>query len=289
MLVVYIVWGSTYLAIRIAVREGTGFPPFVMASMRVLVAAFILLTWARLAHHTLRLKQREISILAISATLLWVGGNGVVGWAEQYVDSGYAALLVASMPIWVAMMESIIDRRKPSVRLVGALLVGLAGVGVLNGPVIRDGSLTHILPACALILAAVSWGLGSLIQSRNPVRVAPEVSSGYQQLFGCVGLLIASQLLFREPAPNPIPEAWGAWAYLTLFGSVVAFTSFVKALKMLPTNIVMTYAYVNPLIAVFLGWLILGEDITLWTAGGSTLVILGVAGIFHEKRRSRTA
>jgi len=287
--VVYIVWGSTYLAIRIAVREGTGFPPFIMASMRVFVAACILLTWARLARRNLRLNRREVSILAISATLLWVGGNGAVGWAEKSVDSGYAALLVASMPIWVALMEAAVDRRRPSLRLLAALLVGLAGVGVLNGPVIRSGSLTSIVPACALLFAAVSWGAGSLVQSRNPVSVSPEVSSGYQHVFGCIGLLIASQLLFREPLPDPIPQAWGAWAYLTIFGSVFAFTSFVKALKMLPTNIVMTYAYVNPLIAVLLGWLILREEITMWTAAGSILVVLGVAGVFHEKRRQGRA
>jgi len=186
-------------------------------------------------------------------------------------------------------MEAAVDRRRPSLRLLAALLVGLAGVGVLNGPVIRSGSLTSIVPACALLFAAVSWGAGSLVQSRNPVSVSPEVSSGYQHVFGCIGLLIASQLLFREPLPDPIPQAWGAWAYLTIFGSVFAFTSFVKALKMLPTNIVMTYAYVNPLIAVLLGWLILREEITMWTAAGSILVVLGVAGVFHEKRRQGRA
>ena len=286
--VVYIVWGSTYLAIRIAVREGAGFPPFTMSGMRVIVASVVLVLWGLSIRGNFKLTRRQFAILATSAILLWVGGNGMVAWAEKKVDSGYAALLVGSMPIWVAIMEALIDRRRPSLRLFAALLIGLAGVAVLNGPVIMAGSIGDLVGAFALIFAAISWGFGSIIQRRNPVSVAPEVSSGYQQAVGGVGLLVVA-LLLGEPRPTPVPEAWAAWGYLVLFGSVFAFTSFVKALRLLPTNIVMTYAYVNPVIAVFLGWLILDEPITLWTAGGTALVVLGVMGVLHEKRRESAA
>ena len=286
LLVVYIVWGSTYLAIRIAVREGAGFPPFTMSGMRIAAASIVLLLWAWSKRESFRLSRRQAITLAASAVLLWVGGNGMVAWAEKTVDSGYAALLVAAMPMWVAIMESIIDGKRPSSRLIGALLIGLVGIAVLNGPVILEGSVGSLVGAAALVFAGMSWGAGSLLQRRRPVPVGPEVSSGYQQVFGAIGLMIAA-LLTGEPKPTPTPEAWAAWGYLAIFGSVFAFTSFVKALRLLPTNIVMTYAYVNPVIAVFLGWIILGEQITLWTAAGTMLVVLGVMGVFHEKARER--
>lgn len=280
--VVYLVWGSTYLAIRVAVREGAGFPPFTMAATRVFVASGILLLWGLSTRARFRLSRNELIVLATSAILLWVGGNGLVTWAEKTVESGYAALLVTVTPIWVAIMEAIIDRRPPSLRLVGALLIGFAGVGVLNGPLIMTGSFGSITGALALMAAGMSWGLGSILQRRRPVPIGPEVSSGYQHVFGCIGLSFVA-LLAGESKPTPTPAAWAAWGYLILFGSVVAFTSFVRALRLLPTKIVMTYAYVNPVIAVFLGWIILDEPVTWWTIGGSVLVVLGVMGVFHER------
>lgn len=284
--VVYVVWGSTYLAIRVAVREGSGFPPFTMAATRVIIAAAILLVWGLSTRSSLRLSRKQTALLATSAILMWVGGNGAVTWAEQTMDSGYAALLVGAMPIWVAIMEAIVDRQRPSLRLIGALMVGLLGVAVLNGPVIMEGSIGSLVGAAALIIAGISWGAGSILQRRRPVPVKPEVSSGYQQAFGAVGLAIMA-LAMTEPKPTPTPEAWTAWGYLIVFGSVFAFTSFVKALRLLPTNIVMTYAYVNPVIAVFLGWIILHEEVTLWTLAGSVLVVMGVMGVFHEKRQEK--
>jgi drug/metabolite transporter (DMT)-like permease len=259
-----------------------------MAAMRVVVASGILLFWGLSTRARFKLSRKQTLVLATSAILLWVGGNGVVAWAEKTVDSGYAALLVGAMPIWVAIMESIIDRRRPSLRLFGALLVGLSGVAVLNGPAIIGGSLVSLVGAVSLIFASISWGLGSLLQQRKPVPIGPEVSSGYQQAFGCAGLLFVA-ILLGEPKPTPTPEAWAAWGYLVIFGSVFAFTSFVKALRLLPTNIVMTYAYVNPVIAVFLGWLILGEPVTVWTASGTVLVVFGVMGVFYEKGREASA
>ncbi|MGD8413777.1 MAG: EamA family transporter, partial [Candidatus Latescibacterota bacterium] len=136
LIVVYIVWGSTYLAIRVAVREGSGFPPFAMAAMRVFAAGAILFGWAIVSRRGIRVGRREMGVLFVSGVLLWLGGNGMVSWAERRAESGYSALLIAALPLWVAIMESVIDRRPPTLRLVGALLIGLAGVAVLNGPVI---------------------------------------------------------------------------------------------------------------------------------------------------------
>jgi drug/metabolite transporter (DMT)-like permease len=283
LFVVYIVWGSTYLAIRIAVRDGSGFPAFSMAGTRILAASLILFAWGAIARKHFRPTRRDILVFVSSGLLLWLGGNGLVSWAEKRAESAYTALLVGSAPIWTTMVDSVIDRRPPTWRLVGALLIGISGVAVLNAPVMLHGSRADVIAAGALILAVMSWGIGAIIQKRRPVSLSGEVSSAYQLLFGSAALLTAAALT-GEPRPTPTSEALIAWAYLVVFGSVIAFTSFVKALRTLPTHVVMTYAYVNPVIAVVLGWLILREPITRWTLAGSVLVILGVAGVFHEQR-----
>jgi drug/metabolite transporter (DMT)-like permease len=288
LLVVYIVWGSTYLGIRIAVRDGAGFPPFAMAGSRTFVASLILLTWGALAKKSLRPTRNDIQMFLASGLLLWLGGNGLVSWAEKRVESAHAALLVASLPLWTTTLESFLDKRAPTLRLLGALAIGISGVAVLNFPMLRSGSRSDMVAIAALLLAVVSWGIGSVMQKRRPITLSGEVSAGYQILFGSV-FLVAASLLSNEPRPHPTPDAWWAWAYLVVFGSVIAFTSFVKALQLLPVHVVATYAYVNPVIAVILGWLILNERITHWTILGSALVLLGVAGVFHEQRRRGAA
>jgi len=152
--------------------------------------------------------------------------------------------------------------------------------------VLRHGTRAEFLPAIMLVIAVMSWGSGMVLQKRRPVSLSVEANSGYQLLFGSVALLLAS-LAFREPRPTPTPEALAAWGYLIIFGSVIAFTSFVKALQALPANVVSTYAYVNPVIAVILGAIIVHEPITRWTVAGSALTFLGVAGVYHERQSRR--
>ena len=285
--VVYVVWSSTYLAIRIAVREGSGFPPFTMALMRVAAAGAIMFIWAWLSKKRIELDRREALILGLSGLLLWTGGNGLVTWAEQRAESGLTAIILASLTIWVAIIEAVIDRRLPSKLLAGSLLVGLSGIAVLTYPTMQSGVRADMLSLLALIGATISWGIGTMLQTRNHVNVSARVSSAYQMVAGGVGFAILL-FLFDEPTPTPTTEAWLAWGYLVLFGAVLAFTSYVTALRMLPTKIVMTYAYVNPVLAVFLGWIILSEAITTWTVLGTILVLVGVAGVFRERFQEST-
>jgi len=289
LLVIYLIWGSTYLAIRVAVREGNGFEPFTLGAMRLLPASLILLVGARLRGVRVRPSRGEFVTLVISGLLLWIGGNGLVNWGEQRADSGYAALIVGALPIWTALYEAILDRRTPSVRLIGALLVGFSGLGVLTYPEIQGGRHADALSVIALLAAPMFWGMGMVLMARRPVKLGSMAIAGWQQLIGLGGFVLMV-LLAGEKWHRPEPAAWGGLAYLIVAGSLIAFTSFMKVLKLLPTSIVSTYAYVNPVIAVFLGWLLLHEPLTVNTLAGAALVLLGVAGVFDDRRhRQRQA
>lgn len=282
LLAVYVIWGSTYLAIRYAVRDGSGFPPFTMAGTRTLLGGLILLAIGLLLRQRTRLTPRELGLLAVSGVLLWNGGNGLVTWAEQRAHSGYAALVVGTTPIFSAIVEAVFDRRRPAWTLVASLLVGFAGLYVLTEPVLLTGARADGLATLALLAAPLSWSIGSAIQQRHPPGVSTVVSSGYQQLLGSIGFLVLL-LATGEPRPHPEPAAWWAWGYLVVFGSVIGFTAFVTTLRTLPVPVAMTYGYVNPVIAVFLGWLFLGEAVTPRTLAGTLLILAGVAGVFRQK------
>jgi drug/metabolite transporter (DMT)-like permease len=283
LLVVYVIWSSTYLAIRVAVRPGAGFPPFSLAALRCLLAFPALLVWARLHGLRLRPTRRELPVLAVSGVLLWTFGNALVVVAEQRVDSALAAILIASTPIWVVLLESLVDRRLPSALACLALIVGFAGTALVGYPALRGGVRADAIAVAVLLLASLSWGGGSLLQRRRPTGLDAMVSAAYQMLFGGLGGA-GLALGFGEPMPAPTPTAWLGFAYLLVFGSLISFTSFLRALHLLPTRVVFTYGYVNPVIAAFLGWLLLGEHVAPVALAGGALVLLGVAGAFraHE-------
>jgi drug/metabolite transporter (DMT)-like permease len=278
--VVYVVWSSTYLAIRLAVGPGGGFPAFSLGSLRCLAAVPVLLIWAWFRGARIRLTRREAVVIAVSGVLLWTTGNGFVVLAEQRTESALAALIVSSTPIWVVLLESVIDRRWPTPLGMVALVVGFVGAGLISVPRMSGGLDADALSTMILLVAALSWGGGSLFQRRHALKVDPIVSSAYQQLFGGLGMGLLS-VASREPWPTPTPRAWAGFAFLLIFGSLLAFTSYLTALRLLPTRIVFTYAYVNPVLAVALGSLFLDERIGLVTAMGAVLVLLGVAGAFR--------
>jgi drug/metabolite transporter (DMT)-like permease len=281
--IVYLVWGSTYLAIRVAVREGSGFPPFSMGASRVILAGLLLLGWAALSRKRVRPTRRELLVLAGSGLLLWSAGNGLVIWAEQRADSALAALMIGTTPIWAVLIEAALDRRRPSPLLLAGLLSGLVGIGLLSAPVLAGGVRADVLSVVALVLAAAAWALGSVLLNRHPVDLPLRVSSGYQHLAGGIGFL-ALMLLTREPLPSPQPQALAAWGYLVVFGSIIAFTSYVSILRTLPVSIATSSSFVNPIIAVILGAALLQEPITPWTVSGAALVLLAVAGAFRDRQ-----
>ena len=286
--IVYVLWGSTFLAIRVAVREGSGFPPFIMAGSRILIASAILFLIARIAKQRLRPTWGELFVVAAAGLLLWTGANGLVTWSEQRVHAGPAALVIATVPIWVSLMEAFLDRRRPSLWLIGSLGVALLGVAVLSIPFLTSGVRADVLSILALLIGALFWATGTVLQSRRPVKLEIYANSAYQNLFGALGFITLS-LLLNEPTPAPVTEAWIAWAYLIVFGSVIGFTSYVQTIRLLPVSVATTNAYVNPVVAVILGAVILSEPITIYTLVGTAFVLLGVAGVFRERFQMRRA
>ena len=287
LFIVYTVWSTTYLGMRVGVDPANGFPPFLFGALRMGAAALILFALARLPHFTIKPTRQELVSLALVGNLLWMGGNGLVLWALQFADSGFASLIVASAPIWATLIELVQYKKKPSMVLLVALFVGFFGVAALSVPSLGKGS-SQAFAVIALLVAAISWALGSVIQTRRAVNLPPQVMSAFHQLFASVGFLLSS-LVLGEPTPQPTLSAWLAWLYLVGFGSVFAFTSYIYSLKLLPINIAMTYAYVNPVLALFLGWLLLNEPIGIWTILGAALVLVSVFGIFSAKHQPKLA
>ena len=286
LVVVYLVWGSTYLFIRVAVREGSGFPPFAMAGSRILCASVILFALGWVLKHRLSVSRDELRLLAVSGVVLWLGGNGMVTWAEHHADSGYAALILGTTPIWAIILEAILDKEFPSPLLILSLLIGFTGLGVLVWPVLQKGVSADLASTAALLFAAVIWPAGSLMLQRTPPQSTSVVVAAYQQFFGGIGL-VAAMVLASEPWPQPNPSAWIGWVYLVVAGSVISFTSYVIAVRTLPITVVTTYAYVNPVIALLLGRIVLGERITSSTLLGMILILAGVAGVFRHRARRR--
>ena len=284
--VIYVVWGSTYLAIKIGLDA---FPPFLMAGLRFAVAGVVLYAWAwvRRPAGEPRPGARQWLAATIAGGLLLVGGNGAVTWAEQDIDSGLAALLVASVPLWMALLERLrFGTHLPRVAVAG-LLLGFVGVGVL----VRPGS-ADLFPSIVVVLGALAWATGSLYSRGAPLPKRPLLSTAMQMLAGSALFLVMSAASgeFARFDPTALTrEAVAAVAYLAVFGSIVAFTAYTWLLRATPSSIVATYAYVNPVVAVLLGWAVRDERLTLRTGAAAAIVVASVALIVTARARSRAA
>ncbi len=284
LLIVYVVWGSTYLAIRVAVET---LPPFVSAGVRFLFAGSIVLLVLGLRGGIgrLRLTRRELVSAGVVGALLLLGGNGLVMVAERDVASGLAALIIATEPLWIIVLR-LVHGERPSRVAVAGVAVGFVGVAVL---VVPDGgaSAAVLLGVALLVVASLSWAIGSYYSKRLPLPRDLYVSSGYQQLVGGA-LLLGAGLATGEPArldPSAVSfESLAAMAYLAIFGSLVAFTSYSWLLQHAPISRVSTYAYVNPMVAVALGALILNESITPTLLVGAAIVVAAVVVITRSER-----
>ncbi len=275
LLAVYIVWGSTYLAIRFAVQT---MPPFLMASARFLVAGSVLYVWRRLKGDPAPTKIEWRSAAIVGLCLLLVGNGGVV-WAGRRVDSGVSALLVGSTPLWMALIDALRPRgQKPSLQTVLGIVIGFCGIALLISPAQLAGGAGHVdlLGALVVLGAAFAWSAGSLYSRKAQLPSSPLLGTSMEMLIGGAALLVFGVLVGDLGELNLraiAPASWLGLGYLIVFGSWVGFSAYTWLLRAAPTPLVSTYAYVNPMVAVVLGFLLADEPLTARSLLATTIIV----------------
>lgn len=271
-LLICTVWGSTYLAIRVGVAD---LPPLLFAGSRFLIAGLLMGAVVLAMGQAPPRTRREWVTLAVSGTFLLVGGNGLVVWAEQHVESGAASVFIATAPLWLALLDAVTPGG--STRFTGRVILGLAlgflGSALLAG--VRPGELAgmDLRGPAALVTASASWSIGTIFLKRRGTTTTPYVSAATQMVVAGSILTVAGLLTGQA---GEWTFTWrGTWSlvYLVVFGSIIGYTAYAYAIKHASATVVGTYAYVNPVVAVLLGWSLLGEAITPRMAGAMVLVL----------------
>jgi drug/metabolite transporter (DMT)-like permease len=281
LLIVYVIWGSTYLGILVAVRT---FPPFLMGAARFLIAGALLYAWSirRGDRRGDRPQPKHWAAAALVGGLLLVSANGLLCWAEQHVDSGVSSLVIATVPLWMALFDRVGYGQRLSRTAVAGLVVGLGGAALLAGPTgpgqIEAGG------ALVLLVSAISWAAGSLYSRRAPLPRRPLVGASMEMLAG--GAMLAVLGLAVGEGSQVSHVSWNsilALSYLIVFGSLIGFSAYIWLLRAAPTSLVSTYAYVNPGVAVFLGWALESEPIGARTVVAGVMILLAVALIVRTR------
>jgi drug/metabolite transporter (DMT)-like permease len=276
----YLVWGSTYLAIRIAIST---MPPLLMASVRFAIAGVLLYAWSVRRGDTAgdRPGRSQWISTAIVGVLLLAGGNGGVSWGEQFVPSGIAALLVASVPIWMVVFAHFSGDDRINWPVAIGLVIGIAGVALLVQP--SGAGTNHLLGSVVILGAAFSWAAGSVYARRAPLPRRPLVSTGMEMMAGSLALLVFGVITGELGKVHFQSVSWQslvALAYLVVFGSLLAFSAYVWLLRHTRTAVAGTYAFVNPAVAVLLGATFAGEVLTPRVVIGGSVIILAVVLVF---------
>jgi drug/metabolite transporter (DMT)-like permease len=285
-LVVCVFWGSTYLAIKIGVTE---LPPFLFAGLRFLIAGLLLFAIARALGDRLP-RRSDWATLAIVGVLLLAGGNAFVVWSEQYVGSGIASVFVVTVAIWTALFDAIIPGGQSELtwRIIAGLLLGFFGTVLLVGATPAEILAADKRGPIALTLASASWALGTVYAKRHPTHASPYMGAASQMIVGGATVALIGTALGEWPAWHLSARGVGAIAYLVVFGSILGYSAYSYALRHASATVVGTYAYVNPVIAVLLGWLLLREPVVGRTFIAMAMILTGVIWIqfSHKLRRA---
>ncbi len=277
---VYVIWGSTYLGIRYAIET---LPPFLMAGTRFMTAGAILFAWAKLNGAGISSPRAQWRRAFVIGGLLLLCGNGGVTWAEKYIPSSLAALLVATEPLWVVMLNWAFGGKRPNWKVLLGVFIGLVGVALLIGGTglsDRNGVSPLVLAgAGVVVLAGLAWAAGSVYASRNPFKGPTALGSGMQMLAGGGLLMLLSLVTGDFKQLNLAAASWvslAAFGYLLVFGSLVGFTAYSWLLRNVTPASAATYAYVNPAVAVLLGWLFANEPLTLRMLVAAAVIVCSV-------------
>jgi drug/metabolite transporter (DMT)-like permease len=288
--IIYFVWGSTFFAIRVGVQE---VPPFLLAAMRFLVAGLVLYGWT-IARGERSPSGRQWASVSVLAILIFVGDYGLVFWAEQRVPSGLAAVMLATIPAFMALSEIIFLRtQRLTLRLALALSIGIGGIAVLVSRSLNlGGAPIDRMGAVALIVASMSWSVASALMRKLPLPPSKVMGSGAQMLAGGVFLAFTSVALREFRSFHPAAVSRGAWfslIYLIVAGSIIAFTAYVWLIHHESPTKVGTYAYVNPVVAVLVGYFLGGEALGLRTILGTLFVLISVVVITTTRAKKAVA
>jgi drug/metabolite transporter (DMT)-like permease len=277
-LIVCVFWGSTYLAIKVGVGE---LPPFLFAGLRFFAGGVLLLAIARAWGDPLPRRAADWRTLAIVGLFLLTGGNAFVVWAEQYTPSGVASLFVVTVAIWTAFFDAIIPGGSGDLnwRVVTGLALGFLGTAMLVGASPAEILKADLRGPLALTFASASWSIGSVYAKRHPTEVSPYIAAAIQMIVGGAVVALVGSALGEWRSWHLTPRGLGAIAYLVVFGSIIGYSAYAYALRHASATIVGTYAYVNPVIAVLLGWLLLAEPITARTLVAMALILVAVLWI----------
>lgn len=288
LITLYIVWGSTYLGIKVAIET---IPPFFHAGIRFLISGLLLVIWQRAAGNELPTKKQWISTFIIG-NLLLLGGNGLVAWAELTIPSGIAALIIGSVPLFMVVMEAIRPKGvKPNWQSIVGLIIGFVGIFILVGPAEISGSETRLNPfgVIALLSACLFWALGSIYSKTADLPKSSLMTTGAEMLMGSIGLFVISLLTGELNGWNPAEVSTRSLiglVYLITIGSIIGFGSYIWLLQNAPISLVSTYAYVNPIVAVLLGYFFSNEVLEprTWLA---TAIIIGAVVFINSKSKSQ--
>jgi drug/metabolite transporter (DMT)-like permease len=283
---IYFIWGSTYLAIRYAIET---VPPFLMAGTRFTTAGLLMYTVLRLGGAR-NPEARQWLQLGVVGTFLFLGGNGFVVWAEQFISSGLAALLVSTLPVWLILLDWWWAKgARPTGSAMAGIGLGILGTLMLVDPVRIAGSGIHLPGAAMVVVASVLWATGSIYSKtfRQPPSIF--MSAACQMIGGGLALLLTSTLLgeYEGFSPEQVSlVSLGGFAYLVVFGSMIAISAYVWLLQNASASSVSTYAFVNPAVAIFLGWLIAGEEVNAHILLGAAIILLGVVLVIRAPRKA---